>query len=223
MQSKNTSLILMSRSSARSNQRGAVLFIALVFLVLLTLLGIMASGTSILQERMTGSVRNAQLGMMGAESGVRAGEAKIWNLAYHATTSAPLPPCVGTTTDCRYVVTNGKVRAAAQNFRTNKSWLDPSSDGGTASPDNLAGLSGGDETAKLASNPRFIIEDLGPDVPPGAGRRGGSNQQERNGVDAGSHEFFRITARSQGGNDAVVRVAESVFSATAPNTHSEAP
>lgn len=204
-------------------QQGAVLFVALVFLILLTLLGIIASQTSIMQERMMGSVRNGQLGLMGAESGVRAGESKIWNLAYNAAHSTPLTPCVGSTNDCRYVITNGKVRDAAQKFRTAQIWLDPASDGAQASPDNFAGLADANETAKLASNPRFIIEDLGPDVPPGAGRRGGSNQQERNGVDAGSHEFFRITARSQGGNDTVLRAAESVFSATAPNTHSESP
>lgn len=226
MPTQSPSRVLRAR---QARQRGAVLFVALVFLVLLTLLGIMASGTSIMQERMTGSVRNNQLGMMGAESGVRAGESKIWNLAYNAANSTPLPPCVtyssgdSNGTDCRYTVTNGKISTVAQAFRTSASGLDVATDGAQASPDNLAGLAGDDETAKLASNPRLIIEDLGPDVPPGAGRRGGSNQQERNGVDAGSHEFFRITARSQGGSDAVLRAAESVFSATAPNTHSESP
>ncbi len=30
---------------------------------------------------------------------------------------------------------------------------------------------------------------------------------------AGKHEWYRITARSQGGTDAVVRAAESVYSA----------
>jgi len=211
----------------RQRQSGAVLFVALVFLVLLTLLGIIAASTSIMQERMTGAVRNAQLGAMGAETGLRAGEAKIWNLAYNAANSVPMPPCVGSGGsesnggDCRYVVTRGRVRTKAQTFRTSKTWLNAASDGALASPGNFTGLTGDDETANLASAPRFIIEDLGPDVPAGAGRRGGSNQQERNGVDAGSHEFFRITARSQGGNEAVMRVAESVFSATAPNTHSE--
>jgi len=222
-------IALRAVPGAPRHQGGAVLFVALVFLVLLTLLGIMASSQSILQERMTGSVRNNQLGLMGAESGIRAGESKIWNLAFNAANSTPLPPCVsysgGTTngTDCRYVVTNGKIATAAQTFRTSASWLATATDGAQATPDSLAALTGDDETAALASNPRFMIEDLGPDVPPGAGRRGGSNQQERNGVDAGSHEFFRITSRSQGGSDAVMRVAESVFSATAPNTHSEAP
>jgi type IV pilus assembly protein PilX len=206
--------------SMENHQRGAVLFIALIFLLLLTMLGITASGTSILQERMTGSVRNRQLGLMGAESGLRAGEAKIWNLAYNAAAAAPLPPCIETSGgDCRYMLTKGRINATAQTFRTSRTWLDAGSDGALAHPSGLDALSGGDKTATLASKPRFLVEDLGPDVPPGAGRRGGSNQQERNGVDAGSHEFFRITARSQGGSDAVLRVAESVFSATAPNTH----
>jgi len=54
-----------------ARQRGAVLFVALIFLILLTLLGLAASGNSILQERMTGGVRNRQLALMGAESGAR--------------------------------------------------------------------------------------------------------------------------------------------------------
>ena len=40
-------------------QQGAVLFVALVFLVLITLLGLTAASTSILQERMTGGMRNS--------------------------------------------------------------------------------------------------------------------------------------------------------------------
>lgn len=202
----------------RQRQDGAVLFVALIFLLILTLLGIAATGTSILQERMTGSMRNRQLGLMGAESALRGGETKIWNLAYNATTARPLPPCIGGDSDCKYMVTNGKVAATAQTFRTSKTWLGGSGDGAEAYAGTVTALSGDDETASLASQPRFMIEDVGPDVPPGAGRRSGSIQQERQGV-AGSHEFFRISGRSQGGSDAVLRVVESVFSATTPNTY----
>lgn len=203
----------------RRTQKGAVLFIALIFLVILTLLGVAATGTSILQEKMTGSMRNRQLGLMGAESALRGGEAKIWNLAYNATTALPLPPCIGSgILDCKYMVENGKLLPLAQSFRTSKTWLSPGTDGAQAYTGAVTGLTAGDETASLASTPRFQIEDVGPDVPSGAGRRSGSIQQERQGV-PGSHEFFRITSRSQGGSNAVLRVAESVFSATAPNTY----
>lgn len=45
------------------DQRGAVLFVALVFLILLTLLALTATSTSILQEKMTGGMRNRQLSL----------------------------------------------------------------------------------------------------------------------------------------------------------------
>ena len=38
------------------HQHGAVLFVALVFLILITLLALTATGTSILQEKMTGGM-----------------------------------------------------------------------------------------------------------------------------------------------------------------------
>jgi len=205
--------------SMQGAQRGAVLFVALVFLLLLTMLGLVATSTSILQEKMTGSMRNRQLGLMGAESGLRGAESHLWNLAYNATTARPMPPCVGGgTTDCTYTVLGGQLDPKVQAFRTTKSWINPSGDGAQAYTGTVSGLTGNVETASLATQPRFLIEDLGPDVPPGAGRRGGSIQQEKAGV-PGSHEFFRITSRSQGGNDTVVRAGESVFSATTPNTY----
>lgn len=198
-------------------QRGAVLFVALVFLVLLTLLAITASSTSILQERMTGSMRNQQLGLMGAESGLRGGETTIWNLAYQSTGTLAMPPCLGPSTNilCVYKIVRGTLLPAVQTFRTSKNWIDPASDGANAYGGAVTGLTGSNATASLSATPRFMIEDLGPDVPPGAGNRGGSNQQEKAGQ-AGSHNWFRITARSQGGSDATVRATESVFSALAP-------
>jgi len=70
----------------RSRQRGAVLFVALVFLLLLTLLGVTASSTSILQERMTGGMRNAHLAGIGTESGLRGGEVDLWASAARSNT-----------------------------------------------------------------------------------------------------------------------------------------
>ena len=47
-------------------QRGVVLVVALIFLLLLTILAISASGRSLLQERMAGGLRNAQLAEQSA-------------------------------------------------------------------------------------------------------------------------------------------------------------
>ena len=194
-----------------------MLFVALVFLVLLTLLALTASGTSILQERMTGGMRNQQLGLMGAESGLRGGETTIWNLAYQSVGTLAMPPCDGISTNtlCVYKIQGGTLFSAVQTFRTSKAWLNPASDGANGYGGAVTGLTGSDETASLNTSPRLMVEDLGLDVPPGSGNGGGSNQQEKAGQ-PGSHELYRITARSQGGSDAAVRATESVFSALAP-------
>ncbi len=201
----------------KPNQRGAVLFVALVFLVLLTLLALTASSTSIMQEKMTGGTRNLQLGLMGAESALRGGETHLWNLAYDATSALPMPPCASNSTvGCVHQVKAGLLDSSVQTFRTSSGWL--TSDGALAYEGGVTDLEGDMKTASLASQPLYLIEDLGPDVPAGQGRRGGSIQQEKAGI-AGSMNWYRITARSQGGSEAVVRVAESVFSATAPSTY----
>ncbi len=120
-------------SSGRRQQRGAVLFVSLIFLILLTLLALTAASTSILQERMTGGMRNRQLSLIGAENGVRGGEAFLWGLSFVG--AQPLPPCIDDTgsADCVYrPMPNGTLRASVQAFRTSKTWLVPGSDGARA-------------------------------------------------------------------------------------------
>jgi type IV pilus assembly protein PilX len=195
-----------------------VLFVALIFLVLMTLLALAATGTSIMQERMTGGMRNRQLGLLGAESGLRGGEQFLWQLSdsmvYDASGAhgQPLPPCVGSSTaDCVHVPYFGKIDTATQTFRTSSAWLDPASDGARGYPKTLTGLTGDTDTASLYSEPRFMIESLGFDLPSSNGGQGGGRKPIPG--RAGTHVLYRVTARSQGGSDAVVRAAESVFSA----------
>jgi hypothetical protein len=56
------------------SQRGVVMVIALIFLLLLTILAVSASGNSLLQERMSGGLRNAQQAQMSAETALRGAE-----------------------------------------------------------------------------------------------------------------------------------------------------
>lgn len=196
-------------------QRGAVLFLAMIFLVLLSILAITASSTSIMQERMTGGMRNRQLGLIGAENTLRGGEEFLWNLSFDF--RQPLPPCVGSNTDCVYYTRDdGTLDPKVQAFRTSRTWLDPSTDGARAYPRSMTAFSGNDVSAKLAAQPRYIIEYLGR-VDPAAGgfigRGGGAVYSEGATGRVGDQHLYRITARSQGGTDAVVRVAESTFSA----------
>ena len=192
-------------------QQGAVLFVSLIFLVLLTLLALTATSASILQERMTGGMRNQQLGLMGAESTLRGGEAFLWKLSFDG--SQPLPPCDGAAANCVYRPdASGVLNSTVQTFRTSKDWIPVAGDGGRAYENALSGLTGDSITANLGTEPRYIIENLGPNVPPGAGQQRGTREPEGTTL-AGKHEWYRITSRSQGGSDAVVRVTESVYSA----------
>jgi len=198
-------------------QRGAVLFVALVFLLLLTLLGVTASSTSILQERMTGGMRNAHLAGIGTESGLRGGEVDLWAAAARSNTASggiAMPPCAGTGVQpCRYMRTNGIADMRVQKFRTSTAWLDTGTDGAKAYSQDLSAQGGDYASGNLASQPRYIIEDLGLDTGGGNGNMGGAILAAAQGSGAPSVHLYRVTARSQGASAALMRAAESVFGA----------
>lgn len=198
-------------------QRGAVLFVALVFLVLLTLLGLTAAGTSVLQERMVGGMRNSQMAMMGAESALRGGEFSIW-IAPQSSAAAnrlSLYCSVNGTGGCYAPLSDYSYDTKVQQFRSTQTWMSASSDGGTVYTPTVSSLSGSTKSASLAEQPQYLIQMVGPDLPAGSsGGAGGSLQQQYgNGPGNQTKFIYTITARSTGGSSNVVRVAESTFSA----------
>ena len=207
---------LTHRSFERSpaGQRGAVLFIALIMLVLITLLALAASSSSVLQEKMVGGLRNQQLSAMGADSALRGTESWLWNLNFTAAAGQPLPPCIGSSSGtCVHRPANdGTLKSMVQSFRTSKSWVNPPA-GAPGYVHTLTGLSGSLATASLARQPEVMIEDMGPNVPPGSGSQTGAIDSELR-SQAGKNNFYRITARSQGGSRASTRVLESIFSSS---------
>lgn len=206
----------ISSSADRYRQSGAVLFVALVFLILVTLLALTATGTSILQEKMTGGMRNRQLGLMGAETALRGGEAFFTTANFSGSNPLPQCPVGGGGGVCVYPprqidlgggLAGAQLDAAVQTFRTATGWiaLPPSA---YTYARALTGLSNEFETASLNAQPVYLIEDLGADVPAGLGQQRGIIDPENQ----KSAWLYRLTARSQGGNGAVIRVAESVYS-----------
>jgi type IV pilus assembly protein PilX len=203
-------------------QRGAVLFVALMFLIMLTLLGLASSGSALLQERMTGGVRNRQLAMLGSESALRFGEAMVYNApvtASYALGGMAFPSCVGGAPrqpcawDQAGVSIHTGTRAPVQTFRTSRSWV---TGGSMEYTPQVSALTGTAETASISAQPRLLFEDLGLDTGglAGAGRMGGAIYQEGGTSDAPSRRVYRVTARSQGGNgDAAIRLTEVVYSA----------
>ena len=204
-------------TSMISRQQGAVLFIALVFLLLLTLIGVAASSTSILQERMTGGMRNAQLATMGTESALRGGEVDLWTAAARSSYQnggLALPPCGNSGVQpCAYQRTNGVADNRTTKFRGSKQWI-TGADGATVYALPVTGLTGEAETASLATQPHYMIEDLGLDtVANGQGNMGGAILSETGAEGTPKVHLFRITARSQGGTATLLRASESVFGA----------
>ncbi|HVJ62186.1 MAG TPA: PilX N-terminal domain-containing pilus assembly protein [Tahibacter sp.] len=205
------------------------MFVALVFLILLTILGLAAAGSSVLQERMTGGTRNRQLAMMGVESAVRGGEFAVWSapeLANYSAGGDVMAPCTTGASNCVFVADGrtGQLDSVVQTFRSKREWVATFDYGTRIYAPPLNGLTGNKETASLASQPLFIIEDLGNDLSglgPLAGKykMGGAILPETGGGKGPPpRRLYRVTARSQGGSaQAAARVAESVYSAYGTN------
>lgn len=68
-------------SVTRRTQRGSALAIALIFLLLMTLLGVSAMQGSNMQERMAGNLRDRNMAFQSAEAALRAGETWLLTLA----------------------------------------------------------------------------------------------------------------------------------------------
>jgi type IV pilus assembly protein PilX len=212
-----------------SAQRGVVLLMALIFLLLLTMLAISAAGRSLLQERMVGGLRNAQLAEMGAEAAVRGAEWKLWSL-----------PARGLRLDCPsdllgscYSFDSAMPNSAANRLRTSASWptntdlgasTEYKGDGGNAI--DYATLLGSTLTgesqkiARLTKNPRYIIERLGQETPPGAGSQiegGVTAVYGSSSTPSTSLWIWRVTARSTGANADTMRIVESTYAAPGSN------
>ena len=218
------------RFPQRARERGAVLLVALIFLILLTLLAIGASSGSLLQQRMVAATRSAQLASLSADTALRGAEWRIWNTssviggalqcdttAINATTG-----CVKYDPESPLYATGG---AVAQ-FRTgNNAWLSTGIaytglPGASNDFTNVPIPSNGyTASANVAENPRYIIEDMGLVKPPGAGPQHESGVTGPNNGGAGNMNIhiYRITARATGGNQNTVRVAQSTFDAQASN------
>lgn len=66
------------------HQRGASLLVALVFLVIMAMLGITAANVTSLQERMAGHTRDRDLALQAAEAALRDAEQRLADAAFRA-------------------------------------------------------------------------------------------------------------------------------------------
>ncbi|MBS0381995.1 MAG: hypothetical protein JSR56_06140 [Proteobacteria bacterium] len=208
-------------------QQGAVLLVALIFLILLTLLAIGASSGSLLQQRMVAATRSAQLAQMSADTALRGAEWKIWGTSsviggYLMCDAGDINATTGCVKyDPEATALYGPTGTVTQ-FRTgNNAWLPTGIAYTGTQGTGFTGAANAVNTGSpnVAQNPQYIIEDMGLVKPPGAGPQHESGVTGPNNGGAGhiNIHIYRITARATGGNQSVVRVAQSTFDAQASN------
>jgi type IV pilus assembly protein PilX len=83
----------MKMTQSLSAQRGATLILSLVFLLLLTMLGVSSMQNATLQERMATSLQMRQSSFQLAESVLRAGEARVRSAGFVLPTCEPVERC----------------------------------------------------------------------------------------------------------------------------------
>jgi len=168
---------------SRGQQRGAILIVSLILLLIMTVLALSVSQTSRMQERMAGNARDSDLSFQAAEAGLRDAEAYLW-----ARTSQPIAcstsPCV--------VYQKDALSAVNMSVQDNTWWNDNAKEYGVAGTQEVDGVK---------ADPRVVIEELGftPfSLTVGRGVPGGRT-------------FYRNTARGVGGTDAAQTVVETTF------------
>lgn len=187
-------------------QRGVVLFVALIFLIILTLLGLSNMQVGVMEERMTGSFRDRNnLAYESAELALREGESYLNGVAVgpfnntkrglhpafengsssafwrvrQVSASSPACPGTGTVTTFNWLQTGQTDRCSSIELPADK---------------KLPG------TAEV---PKYVIEELA-DVPkPGTTVKAGTALD--------STKVFRITARGVGGQATSVVILQSTF------------
>jgi len=189
----------MIASKARQ-ESGAVLFVSLILLLVLTLIGVTAMKTTTLQEKMASSHRQRSVAMQAAEAAIR--QAEIW-LRNNVKGIADLKKFDGTDELYAAITSSGCAPANAEigwDYRNPAKWSGANSD---KVPVSVPGIDS-------AYQPRYLIEYVG---------RGGRNAAPLNptdnttvcGTDATAPYMFRITALGLGINGETPALLQSHF------------
>lgn len=181
-------------------ERGAVLVIALIFLLLLTIVAITSSSRSLIQERLAGALRNAQQADWSAENALRGVEWRIFN--------------GDASVGCYNSQTPGTVSTKVTTFRNASTWVTDGATeykGAAVTVNYMATTTDATmTTATLAANPWYIVELLGQDrAPPNT--TGAQAEAGSSGSATAKFYLYRITARAVGGSPNTIRVIETTF------------
>jgi len=137
--------------SCPGRQQGATLVIALIFLVILTFLGVTVASNNSLQERMAGNTRQRDLAFQAAEHALKAAEGVINNTASSQRIYINAVIAGGTLpTKPDDLLLNGQNHVNdANHWKNTFDWT-------TTASTQATGIS----TSLLAANPRYVIEQM---------------------------------------------------------------
>jgi len=185
-------------------QRGSVLILSLVLLVILTLLGLSGMETATMEERMAGNMRNKQLSFNASESAPRAGEAflatTVGNTRPDAVASSP-------STSQVWEANAPDPNTSATRFWWNEgtgAWWDGSTVSVTFDADT-----GSDSEHLVGQEPQYLIEELYSHEAGGSLVGGYTTAPRR--------YFYRITSRGVGKNNTAETFLQTTFVRTFEN------
>ena len=164
-------------------QAGAVLFISLMLLLMLTILGVTAMNNVTMEERMAGNLRDTDLAFQAGEAALRDAESWLAPLPVQPAECTTPPPSACTTVWQQGVLSN------LQNQIT--TWWN------TSSRDYLTAAT--NEFGGVIRDPKFIIEYntyVRDSLVVGQSTVTG-------------RDFYLVTARAEGGSDKTVSVLQS--------------
>ena len=165
-----------------SRERGAVLVIALLMLLIMTILGVTAMQMSRMEERMAGNSRDLNLAFQGAEAGLRNGENRLRVLTVR--------PATCTTAPCnlwrRDLITVSKRDQSLTWWATNGFEY---------------GVAATAEVTGVTRDPMIVVEEVG--FVPDSLTVGHGPPEGRN--------FYRVTANSSGASNTAEAVLESTY------------
>jgi len=171
----------MKHNAGHLVQHGMALVMALVFLLILTMLGIAAIGTATLEEKMAGNQKDKNTSFQAAETALITGENWIG--------TQTIKPIFNTS------VTNDGLHFPSTS--TTPVW-----ESSVWSGSDFITFSG---LTTVASAPKYVIEDMG-EIPDS----GGSLTMPANYKSSGKN-LFRITSRATGGTSFAISVVQSTY------------
>lgn len=173
----------MARSTFRPGaQRGAVLIVGLLLLLVLTMLGVTSMRSAMLEERMTGNVQDNVVAFQAAEAGLREGELLLQ--------SPVLPDFNGT---------NGLYQAGGATQPPRWTTIDWTSSTAVRSYAGMADAPGSLPKAQA----RYFIEEMPTVVTPGESLGADVALDEQG--------FYRVTAKAVGVGGSATAMVQSSF------------